>query len=171
MGWIRVLVIPLVVLAAPALDGGCKRSLDYDQSTPDKALESFFKALDKKRFPADLGTFIAEDVELNEWRFRCKKRRCAGGSYKILDREVHPVRATLYVEYAITDRSGGKIMRGQRSPIIMIKERDKWMFLQFGKRRTVPAGGAKQHRDESNETDPAAPNPDRPAAAPSPEPG
>ena len=135
----------LAACAAAVLAGGCKRRT-YDRSTPDAALASFFRALDKGDIPDQLELLVATETERAAWRLRCRTRGCKGGTYKVLERETSDYEATFLVDYEVTGREGERVMRGEASPVLLIRERDGWRITQFGRKvggaaKAVPPGG------------------------------
>ena len=127
----------LAACAAAVLAGGCKRRT-YDRSTPDRALASFFQALGKGDIPDQLELLVATETERAAWRMRCRSRGCKGGTYKVLERETSDYEATFLVDYEVTGHEGDRVMRGDASPILLIRERDGWRIAQFGRK----VGGA-----------------------------
>jgi hypothetical protein len=120
------------------LAGGCKGAPDYDRSSPDATLESFFKGLNKKRFPEDLAKFLDEQ-ELKIWTMRCRSPGCAGGTFRIVSRgEQNEVRAVLYVDYVIEADNGVHVMKGDKSPVSFAKEGKSWLIVAFGRQRSAP---------------------------------
>lgn len=121
----------MVVLSL--LVAGCKGEPEYDRSSPEATLESFFTALNNKRLPKDLPIFLGEQ-ELKIWNMRCKQPGCAGGNYKVVTRgDGNDVRATLYIDYAIEAANGVQIMKGDKSPVAFEKEGKTWTIMSFGR--------------------------------------
>ena len=120
------------------LVGGCKAAPSYDQSTPEAALESFFKALNESRLPQDLPKLVGEQ-EVKIWRMRCNSPGCAGGNFKIVARgDGNDVRRVLYVDYVITAENGVHIMTGNKSPLSFEKLGKSWIIVGFGRQLTAP---------------------------------
>ena len=140
---------PLLVLAALAV--GCKKRPSYDRSTPEKALASFFKALDADRIPEDLPLLvILERADAASWKARCESQGCSGGDYRVVKAgPATEYEATLVVDYRITGKNDALVMRGHQSPVQFLREPDGWRISQFGKTTrhrsgpsAVPAGDA-----------------------------
>ena len=131
---------PLLLAAALAAGAGCRRAPSYDRSTPEKTLASFFKALEAERIPEDLDRLVIVDAgEAAAWKARCERNGCTGGSFRIVSKPPSTdYEATLVVDYRITGRDDALVMRGQHSPIELLREPEGWRITQFGKvqRRT-----------------------------------
>lgn len=130
------------LLLAAMLAASCKRAPSYDRSTPEKTLASFFKALQAKRIPEDLDRLVIVDAgEEAAWRSRCQPHGCTGGSFRIVERPPSTdYEVTLVTDYRITGRDGALVMRGQHSPIQLLREPEGWRITQFGKVRRERSG-------------------------------
>jgi len=132
----------LAACAAAVLAGGCKKRRSYDRSTPEKALASFFDALEAGRIPDDLDRLIAVETERAAWRMRCKTRGCEGGTFKVLERETSDYEATLIIDYQVTGSHDAVVMSGDRSPVLLMRDQGGWRIAQFGRQTGLPARDA-----------------------------
>jgi hypothetical protein len=152
----RVLAIFVLVVVA---FGACKKRPKHDQSSPEKALDAFFTALNKERFPGDLEHYVSNPKELQLWRFRCKQVGCTEGTYKIVSRgEVTAYRAMFNVDYVVRGKWEQQVTSGTNTPVIVEREEDKWYIARFG---DVPAE-VPPAESESTQVDAAAGDPPPP---------
>ena len=130
------LVLALVCLAVAA--GGCKKRRTYDRSSPDATLTAFFRALNKGHLPADLEELV-QGREVLAWKLRCKTSGCKRGTFKILDgSERSDYETTLIADYQVIGNDDGQVMHGEKSPIKLIREADRWYIVQFGRLQPGP---------------------------------
>ncbi len=155
-----------VVLLLLACAVACRRAPSYDRSTPEKTLASFFKALEAKRIPEDLDRLVIVDAgEEAAWKARCQRHGCTGGSFRIVQRPPSSdYEVTLVVDYRITGRDGALVMRGQHSPIQLLREPEGWRITQFGKVRRQVTGPASAPPVGDAGAETAAPSADGGAA-------
>lgn len=147
----------LVVICAAAMSlASCKKKPNYNRSTPDATLASFFKALNGGQLPGALDQFTL-DPEKRAWQLRCQTSGCKKGSYQIFepDSERSDYQATLIVDYEVYGHGEGRIMHGQRSPVRLVREGDRWFIVRFGEHRS---GAAPAARDAGSDRD-AGPDP------------
>lgn len=124
-----------LLTAGLVLAAGCKKAPSYDRSTPEKTVASFFQALSAKRIPEDLDRLMIMDGPVETvWKARCEPNGCTGGSYRIVERGPgSDYEATLVIDYRITGKRDAVVMRGQRSPVQLLREPDGWRIAEFGK--------------------------------------
>ncbi|HUS69091.1 MAG TPA: hypothetical protein VMZ28_31355 [Kofleriaceae bacterium] len=152
------------LLLAAALATACRKAPSYDRSTPEKTLASFFKALEAKRIPEDLDRLVIVDAgEEAAWKARCQPHGCTGGSFRVVERPPSgEYEATLVGDYRITGRDDALVMRGQHSPVQLLREPEGWRITQFGKVRRQVSGPKSAPAGDAG----AAPSADGGAAAP-----
>lgn len=152
----RLVAVSVLLLVA---FGACKKRPKHDQSSPEKAVDAFFAALNQKRFPGDLEHYITNPKELQLWRFRCEQVGCTSGTYKIVSRgEVTAYRAVFNVDYVVRGKWEQQVTSGTNSPLIVEREDDKWYVAQFGE----VAKHEPPPRAETPQVDAAAPAPPAP---------
>jgi hypothetical protein len=158
--------VALVAFVVAIVAGGCKKSKSYDRSTPEKALESFFSALNAGEIPDRLGLFVSES-ENEAWQMRCESRGCNSGKFTIVDRhDDSDSNVTLFVDYQVMSKRG-RVMKGDKSPIDLIRVGDAWQIDKFGRQAAAPPapqpqpasdGGAQPSGDAAAEQADAAPS-------------
>ena len=124
----------LMVIAIALQLAACKRATSYDQSTPEATLQSFARAVNDKRIPADLRRFVANPHEISTWQLRCRTAGgCVKASFQIIGSGVAAAdREVRYVDYFVVGGDGSTLIRGQRSPIYFEPAGDRWLIKQFG---------------------------------------
>jgi hypothetical protein len=133
-------IVPLLIGALWL--SGCKTPPTDDLTTPESALATFFAAINQGRFPAELEAFVANEVEIAEWRMRCEQRGCVRATYKIRSTAQDlQGQATFLVDYEVEGNDGLVVMRGTESPIHLQREGRSWRVERVGRR--VGAGDSQ----------------------------
>ncbi len=147
----RLITLAVVVLAMTAALACKKRDKPpYDVSSPQATVASLFKAMNKKRIPADLQHLMSTTSLLKEWQFRCRKG-CYGASFKIVRSETkNPSKTIVYVDFVIRIGDGRKLRRNAQ-PFILDKLADQWLIGEIGlrtsKKTTAPPVDAGKASD------------------------
>jgi hypothetical protein len=136
---LAALALPLVGVQACGRDAPAR-----DQSTPERAVASFFAALAAGDVPEHSDALLADDTERRAWRLRCKTAGgCRGGHAQVLGRaESGADAATLLVDYEVSGDGGARLMQGSRSPLRLVRDGERWLIAGFGEQILAPVAPA-----------------------------
>jgi len=133
-------------LASSTAASGCKdKKPTYDRSTPVNMINSFRRALEAGRMPADTREFFLDPKAETRWRLKCKDKGCNRAHFEILEVVSQDDYAAKYrISFGVYGDKNRRIMHGKDIPATFAFHEGAWYFDQIGTVHRVRLGPPKK---------------------------